>query len=155
MSRAFVKESDDAGEPLPELAVSPHPNFVTPAGLKQIEARVAALEAELLAAKAGSDKALVARIRRDQRYWSQRRGSARVVEPARGAPDAARFGTTVTLRLATGTNRSFKIVGEDEADPARGLVSWVSPLGRALTGQAIGDEVAVAGQPAEVVGLSA
>src|SRR6185503_12659991 len=155
MSRAFVKESDDAGEPLPELAISPHPNFVTPTGLKQIEARVAALEAELLAAKAGADKALVARIRRDQRYWSQRRTSARVVEPARGAPDAARFGTTVTLRLATGTERVFKIVGEDEADPPRGLVSWVSPLGRALTGQAIGDKVAVAGQPAEVVGLSA
>jgi len=155
MSRAFVKESDDAGEPLPELAVSPHTNFVTPAGLKQIEARVVALEAELLAAKAGADKSLVARIRRDQRYWSQRRGSARVVEPASGVPDAARFGTTVTLRLAAGAERAFKIVGEDEADPARGLVSWVSPLGRALTGQAVGDEVAVAGQPAEVVGLSA
>ena len=154
MSRAFVKESDDAGEPLPELAVSPHANFVTPTGFEHIAARVAALDAELLAAKGGADKALVARIQRDRRYWTQRRASARVVTPAPGAPAAVRFGIAVTLRFATGTERVFRIVGEDEGDPARGLVSWVSPLGRALTGKVIGDEVAVAGQPAEIVSLS-
>jgi transcription elongation GreA/GreB family factor len=81
VSRAFVKESDDAGEPLPELAISPHPNFVTPAGLRQIDARVATLEADLRAARAAEDKPLLARIQRDLRYWTQRRATARIVSP--------------------------------------------------------------------------
>lgn len=154
MSRAFVKESDDAGEPLPELAVSPHPNFVTPAGLAQIEARVSALEAELRAARGGADKPLVARIERDLRYWTQRRASARPVPPRVGELDVARFGMAVTLRFEDGTERVFRIVGEDEADPPNGLVSYVAPLGRALTGKSVGDEVAVAGRVAEIVGLA-
>jgi transcription elongation factor GreB len=55
MSRAFVKETDDAGEPLPELSISPYPNFATPAGLALIEARVTALETDLRAARAGDE----------------------------------------------------------------------------------------------------
>lgn len=154
MSRAFVKETDDAGAPLPELAVSPHPNFVTPAGLEKIVARVAALEAELRAARGAGDKPLVARIERDLRYWTQRRASARVVPAATAAPDVVRFGVTVTLKFADGEERSFKLVGEDEADPAAGLMSWAAPLGRALTGKTAGDTVAVAGRDAEITSLS-
>jgi transcription elongation GreA/GreB family factor len=154
VSRAFVKESDDAGEPLPELAVSPHPNFVTPAGLEQIGARVAALEAELRTARAASDKPLIARIERDLRYWTKRRASARLVPAATAAPNVVRFGVRVTLRFADGEERSFKLVGEDEADPAAGLVSWAAPLGRALTGKSLGDVVTVAGRNAEISSLS-
>jgi transcription elongation GreA/GreB family factor len=155
VSRAFVKESDDAGEPLPELAVSPHPNFVTAAGLTQIEARVLALEAELRAARAAEDKPLLARIQRDLRYWTQRRATARLVaRPTTGAPDAARFGASVTVRFEDGGERTFTLVGEDEADPARGLVSWVAPLGKALTGKKIGAAVPVMGRSAEIVALS-
>jgi transcription elongation GreA/GreB family factor len=154
VSRAFVKETDDAGAPLPELAVSPHPNFVTPAGLEKIVARVAALEAELRAARGAGDKPLVARIERDLRYWTQRRASARVVPAATAAPDVVRFGVTVTLKFADGEERSFKLVGEDEADPAAGLMSWAAPLGRALTGKTAGDTVAVAGRDAEITSLS-
>ncbi|HVY63637.1 MAG TPA: GreA/GreB family elongation factor [Gammaproteobacteria bacterium] len=154
MSRAFVKESDDAGEPLPELSVSPHPNFVTPAGHALIEARVTALEAELKAARAGADKALVARIARDLRYWAQRRASARLVPAATAPVEAVRFGTAVTVRFEDGTQRTFRLVGEDEADPARGLVSWVAPLGKALTGKSVGDEVEALGRAADIVALS-
>jgi transcription elongation GreA/GreB family factor len=153
MSRAFTKESDqDAGEPLPELAISPHPNWVTPDGLKGIEARVAALEAELRDARASSDTALLARVNRDLRYWTQRRATARVVPPP-SSPEVVRFGVTIVLRFADAAQRRFKLVGEDEADPPRGLVSFVSPLATALTGKEVGDEVEVLGGTAEIVAL--
>jgi len=154
MSRAFVKESDDAGPPLPELSLSPHANFVTPTGLAQIQARVAALERELRAARAAEDKPLVTRIQRDLRYWTQRRASARVVPTAVETLTVVRFGFSVAVRFADGSQRSFKLVGEDEADPAHGLLSWVSPLGRELAGKSPGDDVSVAGRLAEVVALS-
>jgi len=153
LSRAFVKEQDDAGEPLPELAVSPHPNFVTPAGLRLVEARIAALDAELRAARAADDKPLLARVNRDLRYWTQRRATARVVPPPSEA-DAVRFGVTVTLRFADdGSEGRFTIVGEDEADPARGLVSFVSPLAKALLGKALGDEVRAPERAAQIAAL--
>ena len=153
MSRAFVKESDDAGEPLPELAISPHPNFVTPDGSRLIDARIAALDAELKSARAADDKALLARVNRDLRYWTQRRATARVVPPA-AAPDVVRFGVTVALRyLDDGEKTRFKIVGEDEAEPARGFVSFVSPLAKSLLGKSAGDEVRVLERTAEIVAL--
>ena len=153
MSRAFVKEQDDAGEPLPELAVSSHPNFVTPAGRALIDARLAALDAELKAARAVDDKPLLARVNRDLRYWTQRRATARVVPPVT-QPDTARFGVAVTLRFVDdGSEARFKIVGEDEADPARGLVSFVSPLAKALLGKVVGDAVRAADRNAEIVAL--
>jgi len=155
VSRAFVKESDDAGEPLPELAISPHPNLVTPAGLRQIETRVAGLEADLRAARKAEDKPLLARIQRDLRYWTERRATARVVPGAVVPPDVVRFGVNVRVRFADdGTQRSFRLVGEDEADPINGLVSWVAPLGKALTGRAVGDEVQVIGCAAEIIALT-
>ncbi len=154
MSRAFVKETDDAGEPLPELVVSPHPNFVTAAGFTQIQARVAALEAELRAARTAGDAPLRKRVERDLRYWTQRRGSARVVPMATAAPDVVRFGVRVTLRFADGEERAFKLVGEDEADPAGGLVSWAAPLAKALTGKRVGDAVGVHDRAAEIVALA-
>jgi len=153
MSRAFVKESDDAGEPLPELAISPHPNFVTPDGLRLVEARIAVLETELKAARAADDKPLLARVNRDLRYWTRRRATARVVPPLAG-PDAVRFGVTVTLRFVDdGSEARFKIVGEDEAEPGRGLVSFVSPLAKALLGKKTGDEMRVTQRAAHIIAL--
>lgn len=154
MSRAFVRETDDAGEPLPELAISPHPNFVTPEGLRLVEARIAALTTELAAARGADDKALLARVNRDLRYWTQRRATARVVRPAATKPDVVRFGVSVRLRyMDDGAEARFKIVGEDEANPARGFVSFVSPLAKALLGKRVGDEVRAPERAAQIVAL--
>lgn len=152
MSRAFIRESDQDAELLPERVISPHPNFVTPAGLRQIEERVRELESERQAARSDEDSAALARIERDLRYWTQRRSTARVIEPA-PRPDAVRFGVNVTLELEDGSQREFRIVGEDEADPSQGRISWVSPLGEALMGKKRGDTVEFQARPAEIVRL--
>jgi len=140
MSRAFTRESDDDPGTLPERPVSSHPNLVTPNGLAAIEAQVRSLESERAAARAGGDRAQRARIERDLRYFVQRLATARVVAPA-AAPERVRFGVRVTLRNQSGAEQSFRLVGEDEADAARGLLSWVSPLGQALLGHEAGEAV--------------
>ncbi len=150
MSRAFTRESDDDPGRLPERTISSHPNLVTPGGLAAIEARVRGLENELAAARAGGDSTQRARIERDLRYFTQRLATARVVPPA-AAPERVRFGVQVTLRGASGAEQSFRLVGEDEADAARGLLSWVSPLGQALLGQAVGEMVRFQQRELEIV----
>jgi transcription elongation GreA/GreB family factor len=150
MSRAFVKESDGDADNLPERPLSTHPNFVTARGLSAIEAQVRQLEAQRQAARAADDTALRSRLERELRYWSARRASARLVEPAT-RPERVRFGTQVTLRLASGASQVFRLVGEDEADAAQGLLSWVSPLAQALLGREVDDEVAFQGAPAQIV----
>lgn len=140
MSRAFTRESDDDPGTLPERALSSHPNLVTPNGLAALEAQVKSLESELVAARAGGDSTQRARIERDLRYFTRRLATARVVAPA-AAPDRVRFGVEVTLRSGSGVEQTFRLVGEDEADAARGLLSWVSPLGQALLGHEPGDTV--------------
>jgi transcription elongation GreA/GreB family factor len=140
MSRAFTRESDDDPGTLPERPVSSHPNLVTPGGLAALEAQVRALESERAAARASGDSAQRARIERDLRYFTQRLATARLVAPGSTA-DRVRFGVRVTLRKESGAQQSFRLVGEDEADAARGLLSWVSPLGQALLGHEVGDAV--------------
>jgi transcription elongation GreA/GreB family factor len=140
MSRAFTRESDDDQAPLPERALSTHPNLVTPAGLAALEARARTLAGERQAARAAADRTLLKRIERDLRYFTQRLASARVVAPA-AAADRVRFGVRVTLAGVDGLERSYRLVGEDEADAAHGLLSWVSPLAQALLGQAVGNTV--------------
>lgn len=154
MSRAFVRESDQDTESLPERVISPHPNFVTSAGLRQIEEQIREFEAARRAAREQDDKVALARIERDLRYWTQRRGSARVVEPA-ATPDVVRFGVKVMLESADGSRREFRVVGEDEAEPPQGRISWVSPLAAALIGKKVGDVVSFQGQDAEIVHLEA
>ena len=140
MSRAFTRETDDDPGTLPERPVSTHPNLVTAGGRAAIEARLRSLESELSAARAGGDSTQRARIERDLRYFTQRLATARVVAPP-AALDRVRFGVHVTLRNARGAEQSFRLVGEDEADAARGLLSWVSPLAQALLGHEPGDTV--------------
>jgi len=151
MSRAFTRESDDPA-PLPERAISARPNLVTVRGLEAIEAQIRALESERQAARAADDSALRARVERDLRYWTARRASARVV-PKVEAPDRVRFGVKVTLRSASGAEHAFRLVGEDEADAARGLLSWAAPLGQALLGRATGDSVVFQGGEAQILQL--
>jgi len=152
MSRAFVRDSDGDREVLPERALSPHPNFVTPRGLEQIEARLQQFTEQRAAARAGGDNAAQARIERELRYWTARRASARLVEPgsAGGAAAGVRFGMRVTLRLGNGEALAYRLVGEDEADAAQGLLSYVAPLARALLGRRIGEHVPFQGGEAEI-----
>jgi len=153
MSQAFVKESDgEEGPVLPELLVSPHRNLVTPFGLKQIETNVESLQAALSAARAADDRAAMARIQRDLRYWSERLRTAEVVMPV-SASGTVRFGTTVELSTRDWKRIEYQIVGEDEADPAHGRISYVSPIARLLIGASIGDDLALAGEEVEVVAI--
>jgi len=152
MSRAFVRETDDRPDELPERPVSAHPNYVTDRGLRQIEERVRELEQAREALRPSGDKTALARIERDLRYWHARRATARRVDPG-ASPDRVRFGMTVTLRYANAEERCYALVGEDEADPAAGRISWVSPVAHALLGREVGDEVALQGRSAEIVAI--
>jgi transcription elongation GreA/GreB family factor len=138
MSRAFVKESDgeDPGI-LPERRISPHPNVVTARGLRLIDHALAQLEADHAAARAAEDRAAIARLSRDLRYWRVRRESAQLAPTPE--PGTSGFGARVTFSDARGRRRTYRLVGEDEADPAAGRISWFSPMARALAGRRVGD----------------
>ena len=111
MSRAFVKESDGAeGEELPELLVSLHRNLVTPTGMSQIEATVERLQTALSEARTADDRAAIASIQRDLRYWTVRQRTAEVVA-APESSDTVRFGSTVVLEKEDGTRIEYQIVG--------------------------------------------
>lgn len=150
MSRAFVKESEggEAIEELPDREVSPHPNLVTADGLAAMDAEIARLKDELVAA--GDSRALRARIERDLRYWRLRRATAEVMPPPADAHEV-RFGARVTILRDDGRRQTWRIVGEDEADPGSGSVSYVAPLARALLERSVGDVVEFAGGEAEIV----
>ena len=94
----------------------------------------------------------MARATRDLRYWSSRRATAQLTEPT-GDPDKVLFGRTVDFEREDGRRQTFRIVGEDEADPAHGSVSYVSPLATALLGKSVGDEARVNGAEVEIVGV--
>jgi transcription elongation GreA/GreB family factor len=159
MSVAFTKESDAeaVGADLPDRPIPAHANLVTPKGLAQIEAELAAVRAAYAAAQAGdaisADRTAMARATRDLRYWSARRASAQLIE-ARPAGGTIAFGSTVTLEREDGRIQTYAIVGDDEADPAGGSVSYVSPLARAVIGKAVGDVVALAGQQVEIIAIA-
>ena len=150
MSRAFVKETDDDTPELPERPVSSHPNLVTPEGFAAIGREIARLDAARAGAAAADDKTALAVIARDLRYWTARRASAQVVA-APSDPGTVQFGATVSLKRDDGRVQTFRIVGEDEAEPSRGTLSHVSPLARALLGRAVGDVVEVPGGEAEIL----
>ncbi len=155
MSVAFTREEDleATAADLPDRPISPHPNLVTAAGLAAIEHALAEARAAYAAAQAqGSieaDRTAMARATRDLRYWSARRANAQLVETV--ADGRVRFGGAVTIERDDGRTQTWRIVGEDEADPANGSVSHVSPLTRALIGKSVGDEAMVAGQSVEII----
>lgn len=152
MSRAFVKDDDDteAIAMIGERPVSPHRNLVTRDGLGEIEAEIARLREAFSQAEKTEERVTVATILRDLRYWTARRETAELSEPD-PASDVVRFGMTVTIEHEDGKQKTWKIVGEDEADATKGKVSHVSPMAQALFGKAVGDIVTVAGKEWEVV----
>lgn len=153
MNKAFVKDDDGAGDALPDREIPPHPNLVTADGLAQIERMLSEASAALAAATAVEDRAAVARAARDVRYWAQRRSSAQLVLPPADHTQV-RFGARVTIARDDGRQQTFRIVGIDEADPAAGTLSYVSPMAQALMGRAVGDAVRVAGAEVEIVAIA-
>jgi transcription elongation GreA/GreB family factor len=149
MSRAFVKETDDVPE-LPDRPLSPHPNFVTPRGLKLIEAEVARHTRALGEAREAGEREKIAAAARELRYWTARRASADVQPPPADCA-AVRFGAQVTIRRDDGRTQTYRIVGEDEADARAGLLSYLAPLAQALMSREVGDVVEVSGGEVEVV----
>jgi transcription elongation GreA/GreB family factor len=91
----------------------------------------------------------IAAAQRELRYWKARRSTAKVVEPA-ADKSKVHFGATVTVRREDGRAQTFRIVGEDEAEPAQGTLSYVSPLARAVLGGIVGDDVEVPGGSATI-----
>jgi transcription elongation factor GreB len=147
MSRGFVKEDDleHAGTDLPERPVSTHPNYVTPAGLAQLDAQAQALEHERLTLNHRKDDPTANQrfdvIERDLRYISARLETAILVEPAHQDKHSVLFGAHVKVEDETGEISQFIIVGEDEANIAEHKVSYISPIARALIGRKVGDSV--------------
>jgi transcription elongation GreA/GreB family factor len=150
MSRAFVKEHEDIVVDLPDRLISEHPNLVTREGLAQIEAEVRRLSAEHAAAQSEGDRDRTAATARDLRYWTVRASSAEIVVPPAG-DKRVHFGSTVTIERSSGRKQTFRIVGEDEADPAKGTIPYVAPLARALSGKEVGDVIRFAEDEIEVL----
>ena len=141
MSVAFRRESDEEHlEPTFELPIPSGPNLVTTRGRELIDARVAALEAEVAAAR--DDEAAKA-LRRDLRYWHTRQTTA--IETAARQDGVIGFGSRVTYVLA-GKERTVTLVGDDEADPAAGLLAFSSPVARAMMGAEEGETLAFNGR---------
>jgi transcription elongation GreA/GreB family factor len=152
MSRAFVKEPDgaEAFEELPDRPISKRPNLVTPQGLAQIEETLARLHAQHAQAQASGDRAALASAARDLRYWTARRSSAQPMPVPEGT-GKVQFGSTVTIVRDDGRRQTFRIVGEDEAEPSEGTLSYVSPVARALMNKTVGDIIAAGAGEAEIV----
>lgn len=129
MSRAFVKEHEDDEERGPDRPIPPGPNYVTPRGLDLLEQ--ALLEAET----SGNE--------REAKYYRERVSTASVVDPASQKRDRVQFGASVTARDVAGKDLSVRIVGHDEADPLKGLISFESPVAQAMMDHRAGDTVTV------------
>jgi transcription elongation GreA/GreB family factor len=129
MSRAFVKEHEDDEERGPDRPIPPGPNRVTPKGMELLEKALAEAEA------AGNE--------RDARYYRDRVSTAEVIDPKKQPRTRVQFGATVTARDPAGKPLTVRIVGHDEADPLKGLVSWQSPVAQALLEHKTGERVKV------------
>ena len=158
MAVAFTREEDYEAQAanLPDRPISPHPNLVTASGLAAIERALADARAAYAAAQAeggiSADRTAMARATRDLRYWSARRASAQLTEP-QSIASIVHFGHTVEMEREDSRHQTYRIVGEDEADPAQGRVSYVSPLARALLSKAVGDVVHVNGAEIEILAI--
>ena len=160
MSVAFTKEesSETAAETfLPDRPVSPHPNLVTEAGLKALETQLSeareAFEATNTIEDVNERRRQAASPLRDTRYFAARVRTAQLVT-APASSDIVAFGSTVTFSRADGRVQTYRIVGEDEADPKTGSISYVSPVAAMLMGKAVGDVVGQGPQELEIIDIA-
>lgn len=160
MSVAFTREesAETASETLlPERPVSLHPNLVTQTGLKALELQLQqareAWEVANAVADANERRRQAAVPLRDMRYFTERLRTAHVMEdPVAG--DVVAFGSTVTFSREDGRVQTYRIVGEDEADPKTGTISFVSPVAKALLGKAKGDLAMSGDQELEIIAIT-
>lgn len=141
MSKAFVSETAPSAAP-PERMVEEGPNPVTPDGMAQIDAHIVRIETAL---RIETNILLRETLARDLRYWTVRKASAEIVAPA--SDGVIGFGAAVTIRRK-GRIQTFRIVGVDEADPGKGLISFRAPLAQAVLGARAGDII----EPGEPLG---
>jgi transcription elongation GreA/GreB family factor len=160
LSVAFTKEdsAETASETLlPDRPVSPHPNLVTETGLKALEFQLQqAREAYETAQKiedVNERRRQAAIPLRDVRYFAARVRTAQII-PRPTSTDTVAFGNTVTFRRDDGRVQKYLIVGEDEADPKAGSISFVSPVARLLMGKTVGDVVGTSGHELEIIAIS-
>jgi len=160
LSVAFTKEesAETASETLlPDRPISPHPNLVTATGLKALEraldeARQAYETAQRI--EDVNDRRREAAIPlRDVRYFSERVRTAQVI-PDPASTDVVAFGSTVTFSRYDGRVQKYRIVGEDEADPKAGSISFASPVAKSLMGKSVGDVAGSGNQELEIVAIS-
>ena len=138
--------------------MSDRPNYITPAGYRRLREEYEALYGterpklvETISwAAANGDRSengdyiygrkRLREVDRRINWLSKRMADAKVVDPA-AQPERGKiwFGATVTLIDEDDVERVLTLVGEDEADAARGLIAWSSPVGRAVRGAAVGD----------------
>lgn len=160
MSVAFTKEesAETASETLlPDRPISPHPNLVTETGLKALELQLQeardAFEAAQRIEEVGERRRHSAIPLRDIRYFAERVRTAQVV-PTPLSTDIVAFGSTVTFSRGDGRVQKYRIVGEDEADPKTGSISFASPVARSLMGRGVGDVVGSGSQELEIMAIS-
>lgn len=161
MSVAFTKEdsAQTASETLlPDRPIPLGPNLVTADGLAALQRHLAEAQAAYDAAMQIEDinekRRQAANPLRDVRYFADRVRTAQVVPPA-GNTEAVAFGTTVTFTRDDGRVQRYRIVGEDEANPSAGTISFSSPIARALMGKAVGDVASVGTHELEITAIGA
>ncbi|MCZ4429849.1 transcription elongation factor GreA [Agrobacterium sp. SOY23] len=157
MSVAFTKEdsAETAAETvLPDRVISPHPNLVTQAGLKALERQLQqareACEAANVIEDINERRRIAAGPLRDMRYFAERVRTAQLMLDPQ-AKGVVAFGSLVTFSRDDGRTQRFRIVGEDEADPAAGTISYVSPVARVLMGKTVGDLASLGGGEIEII----
>ena len=160
MSVAFTKEdsAETASETLlPDRPVSPHPNLVTEGGLKALESQLHSAREAYEAAQKIEDvnerRRQAAIPLRDARYFAGRVRTAEVIANPTST-DIVAFGSTVTFKRGDGRVQTYRIVGEDEADPKAGSISFVSPVARLLMGKSVGDVAGADGQEIEIIAIA-
>lgn len=142
---------------LPDREISPHPNLVTETGLRALEQQLQAARDAYEAAQAIEDvnerRRQAAIPLRDARYFAERVHSAQVI-PAPTSNDVVAFGSTVTFEREDGRVQTYRIVGEDEADPKAGSISFVAPVARGLMGKSVGDVISIGDHELEIIGIA-
>lgn len=148
MSRGFVREGDQEEMPIipPRAALPPNvPNYVTPVGLQLLNDELKQLEIEKssISGKSDTEKRITSAIMTAKmNQLIERINTARVIDPQEQPIDEVRFGAKVTFRnLNNGQIQTFQIVGVDEADVAKGKISFLAPIAVALTGCKLQNEV--------------